>query len=578
MRRPLNFVRGAILASCILLTTSVWGATEAEKLAAIQNGLAHLYATQQAGGYWNFSGYEQAVTGAAANTFLNQQAKWPSALATQYQTAVDKAIAYLLSGATVVSVSTRNDGVNICPSGSGNCPGVYWYGNGETTYTTGLVAPVIALYGASKGATAVATTTGPLANMTWAGIAQGITNTFAAGQSTAINGALRGGWRYFPGTGDSDSSTTQWAVISLIYDQTLGAVTPAIVKTDLAAWLAAVQLGDGSVCYQPSTAPCDSADTGGWLVGKKFVGASIDAAETAAMTFLHLNWTAGPSATWYGNFGQPYAMWSIYKGLDTTIGLSDTTHIVAPFRTDCGASRSALPGNPPGAAPCNWWEDYNEWLVTNQSGDGSWAGYAYWIDPLSTAFYVNILGATFIPANVINDAYQIRYAVNLAVGDSFVNLTNGGSNGGDFAVNGDICANVYVIDPAQEVISCCACPMTPGHLKTLSAKNDLLVNTFTPGVPTAVSVQILFSKGTSCNPASVTNASLTAGGRAWLTTPHVTPSGGYTVSEAEFTKIPVIDPDQFLKLTTYCGWIQANGSGYGICKACKQGAQGAVMQ
>jgi len=174
------------------------------------------------------------------------------------------------------------------------------------------------------------------------------------------------------------------------------------------------------------------------------------------------------------------------------------------------------------------------------------------------------------------DAYQLRYAANLAVGDSFVDLTNGGGNGGDFATNGDLCANVYVIDPAQEVIACCACPMTPGHLKTLSAKNDLVVNTLTPGVPTAISVQILFSKGTSCNAATVSTANLTNGGRAWMSTPHVTPGGTYTVTETAFTQVPVLSTDQFAKLTTYCGWIQSNGSGYGICKACKQGSAGAA--
>lgn len=175
------------------------------------------------------------------------------------------------------------------------------------------------------------------------------------------------------------------------------------------------------------------------------------------------------------------------------------------------------------------------------------------------------------------DAYQHRYAANLAVGDSFVNLTNAGANGGDFAVNGDICANVYVIDPAQEVIACCACPLTPGHLKTLSAKKDLVVNTLTPGVPTAITVQIIASKGTSCNAATVSAASLTSGLGAWMTTPHATPSGTYTMTETPFASAP-LSQDQFTKLTTYCGWIKSNGSGYGICNACKQGAAGVARQ
>jgi hypothetical protein len=91
-------------------------------------------------------------------------------------------------------------------------------------------------------------------------------------------------------------------------------------------------------------------------------------------------------------------MWSDYKGLETTIGLNDTTTITN-LRTDCGNARNSLPGNPPGSVPCNWWEDYNEWLVTNQNGDGSWNGYWNWVDPLATAFDINILGAIQIPIN-----------------------------------------------------------------------------------------------------------------------------------------------------------------------------------
>jgi hypothetical protein len=35
---------------------------------------------------------------------------------------------------------------------------------------------------------------------------------------------------------------------------------------------------------------------------------------------------------------------------------------------------------------------------------------------------------------------------------------------------------------------------------------------------------------------------------------------------------------ELTKLTTYCGFIQANGSGYGICKSCREGAAGAARQ
>ena len=59
------------------------------------------------------------------------------------------------------------------------------------------------------------------------------------------------------------------------------------------------------------------------------------------------------------------------------IGLDDTTHIPTLYTT-CGAP-DRLPGNPAGGAPCNWWEDYSEWLVSAQLANGSWIGYEYWL-------------------------------------------------------------------------------------------------------------------------------------------------------------------------------------------------------
>jgi len=141
-----------------LRTDSRLRGTQAKINTAIDNGLGYLASTQAAGGYWNYGGYEQAATGAAAFAMIEQKARW-GANAAAYQADVDKAMNYLLSTASTATVNTRNDGVNICPGGVGNCTSVYWYGAGETTYTTGQVAMAIADYGKLKGAGAVATTT-----------------------------------------------------------------------------------------------------------------------------------------------------------------------------------------------------------------------------------------------------------------------------------------------------------------------------------------------------------------------------------------------------------------------------------
>ncbi|MEI6708831.1 MAG: hypothetical protein WCK96_17040 [Methylococcales bacterium] len=387
--------------ACAVWASTTMAATEQQKLDAINNGLANLQSTQQAGGYWNYGGFEPAATGASVLAFVSQKDKW-GANAANYQTAVDNAVNYLLSTATKVTVSTRNDGVNICPSGSGSCDAVYWdaYAN-EDSYTTGLIIPALVTYAAGK-ANVVATTTGPLKDMTWGQIIQANTNLWAASQSTANQGNRIGGWRYILGQSiyDSDMSTTQWGIISLIYNQSFGATTPQIVKDDLKQWLAVAQdSGSGAGCYQPGVY-CDHSDTGGLLLGLNFVGKTTSDDEVKkALIFLNTNWTQTANGIWFGNFGHPYAMWSVYKGLEVNIGLNDNTHITT-LKTDCGASSSNLPGNPAGSKPCNWWEDYNDWLVNNQNPDGSWTGYDYWYGPLATAFYVNILGATQIPVDI----------------------------------------------------------------------------------------------------------------------------------------------------------------------------------
>lgn len=359
-------------------------ATNGQIVTAIDKGLASLYSQQQAGGYWNYGGYEQAATAASVGAFVSQQSHW-GANAANYQAAADNGMAYLLGSATVNTVGVRADGLNPC--GVGTCTGIYWNGNGEATYTTGIVASAIGQYAAGKGSQ-VATNTGALAGMTWTQIAQGVTNEFAAGQSTVLNGDRRGGWRYFPGSGDSDSSTTQWAVLSMIYDQSLGATTPGFVKTELAYWLNAETAGAGGAgCYQPGYL-CEQSDTGSTLLGDKFIGLGVGNSQVdGAISWLNSHWQEGANSTWYGNFGQPYAMWSDYKALELQIGKDNTSKI-----TNLAGCGTLSPG-----VTCNWWQDYNQWLVSNQNADGSWGGYAYWTNPLSTAWNVSILGGVEVP-------------------------------------------------------------------------------------------------------------------------------------------------------------------------------------
>ena len=172
------------------------------------------------------------------------------------------------------------------------------------------------------------------------------------------------------------------------------------------------------------------------------------------------------------------------------------------------------------------------------------------------------------------DAYQVRYAANLAAGQSVINLTNAGSAGGSEPA-GNICANVYVFAEDQQLIACCSCELTPNHLQTLSVQNDLISNTLTPGVPIGVTIGLVASTGGSCNPAAV--ETLAPGLRAWGTTLHAAPGGGFYGTETEFSFAP-LSAGELAKMTQTCAFIQADGSGYGICGSCKPGAQGATKQ
>jgi len=121
---------------------------------------------------------------------------------------------------------------------------------------------------------------------------------------------------------------------------------------------------------------------------------------------------------------------------------------------------------------------------------------------------------------------------------------------------------------------------------SLSTKADLISNTLTPLVPTSVVIKIVGTKGTAAN---MCNASLagqpngydiTPGLAAWGTTIHLLPavgstaSGTYGVTESAFTPATLSSAELF-RMTALCGFIQANGSGYGICKSCRSGGLGA---
>jgi fimbrial isopeptide formation D2 family protein len=175
-------------------------------------------------------------------------------------------------------------------------------------------------------------------------------------------------------------------------------------------------------------------------------------------------------------------------------------------------------------------------------------------------------GNTASAVIAIGDIFSVNYAANLNVGDSFVDFTNSGSSNG-----ANLCVNLYAFDPAEELISCCTCSVTPNGLQTLSIQQSLISNPLTPAAPTAIVIKAIATTGT-CNASTPSAANLAPGALAWGTTLHQTiGSAAYQVTERPFSPA-TLSAAELAHITSTCGYIQSNGSGFGICKGCAAGA------
>lgn len=188
--------------------------------------------------------------------------------------------------------------------------------------------------------------------------------------------------------------------------------------------------------------------------------------------------------------------------------------------------------------------------------------------PLSTRVGIAIFLASGIGFSQTS-AYQVAYATNLDIGDSVIHITNTGASGES------ICVNVYAFSPDEQMISCCSCLVSPNALAVVSVVSDLINSALTPTRPTSIVVDLLASKPNSgsCNAASVQANNLTHSAVAWYTKQNERDhrdkvSGGFS----ELPALPAqLSTSELARLTSLCGFIQTNGSGYGICNgaACK---------
>ena len=198
---------------------------------------------------------------------------------------------------------------------------------------------------------------------------------------------------------------------------------------------------------------------------------------------------------------------------------------------------------------------------------------------------------------LVPPAFAIRYASNLNMADSVVNITNTGAsatavlanqNPAQNNINGSICINIYTFAADEQEVACCSCLVTPNALWSASVKTALLNSTLTPSFPNEVVIKLLSTipltgaGGTqTCNPAAPTNASLTSGLLAWGTSVHGVPTAtGPTFSVAETPFSPAtVTAAELARDVQECQFIQILGSGqFGICKGCSNVGLGAAAQ
>jgi len=174
-----------------------------------------------------------------------------------------------------------------------------------------------------------------------------------------------------------------------------------------------------------------------------------------------------------------------------------------------------------------------------------------------------------------DDTFQIKYAANLNIGDSYVNFTNSGATVAA-GVSQNLCINLYTFDPEEELISCCSCSVTPNGLVSLSVIKSLISNPLTPAIPTAVVIKAVASTGAGCDASSVTGVA--HGLLGWGTTLHQNTSTAtptYAVTETPFS-FADLSAAELAHITSTCGFIEANGSTFGICGGCPSTGLGAT--
>src|SRR5579863_6625165 len=172
------------------------------------------------------------------------------------------------------------------------------------------------------------------------------------------------------------------------------------------------------------------------------------------------------------------------------------------------------------------------------------------------------------------DTYQLTYysnALNSAAPDGTVHIVNPGSavtkiNADGKPLNGNLCAQIYVLNNDEQEVECCGCTLTPDSERTLAINKDLLGNPINVRQVTPDGVIKIVSEPTPssgpCRPDLELN-NVEAELQSWDT--HIQAlSDGYAETEEEFAAAP-LSANELFWLHNQCSAIYMNGSGHGKC-------------
>lgn len=162
----------------------------------------------------------------------------------------------------------------------------------------------------------------------------------------------------------------------------------------------------------------------------------------------------------------------------------------------------------------------------------------------------------------VADLLKVNYFSNAnttGAPDGTVQITNPGS---PVSAAGNLCAQIYVYDPYQELSECCACLVTPDGLRTLSVDTDLTSNPLTPATLSTGSVSIVSGilPSSGCSPL---NNLVSPTIRAWGTHIQNVTSSTFAITETEYSDRALGSYNYNLLIECYA--IAIDGSGHGTC-------------